>query len=121
MGRRNAGWSAAIALMAAACVAGAQTPAAGPDPQKTVIEQKQRQAGAAYSELQKAQHEAKLAEQDFLNAQDAYGAAQKQAEARRQQLEATKKALSAAQAKVAEARKRYDAAVLGVDEAFKKK
>jgi chromosome segregation ATPase len=107
-----------VILMTGASIAGAQAPA-GADARETV-QQKQRQAGAAFSELQKAQHEARLAEQDFLNAQDADTAARKAADERRQQLEAARKTLSAAQAKVAQARQRYDEAVSGVDKVFKK-
>ena len=70
--------------------------------------------------MQQAQYEAKLAEQDFLNAQDAHAAAQKQADERRQQLATAKKSLGVAQAKVAQARKRYDEALSGVDQAFQK-
>lgn len=110
-----------MALMTVAFVTGAQAPAGAPDTRETAMQQKQRQAGAAFSDLQKAQHEAKLVEQDLLNAQDAHVAARKQADERRQQMEAAKKALAAAQAKVAQARKRYDEAVAGVEQAVHKK
>jgi biopolymer transport protein ExbB/TolQ len=120
MASRLAGRVAMGILMTTACVAAAQAPG-GPDTRESAIQQKQRQAGAAYSDLQKAQYDAKLAEQEFLNARDAHAVAQKQADARRQQLDAAKKALDAAQARVVEARKRYDDAVTGVDEAFGKK
>ena len=107
-------------LMATVCTVGAQAPVGTPDARDAAIQEKQRQTSAAYSALQKAQYEAKLAEQDVLNAQDAHAAAQKQADIRRQELETARKSLSAAQAKVAQARKRYDEAMAGVDEAFKK-
>lgn len=110
---------AAVALMTAAWLAGAQAPAIGPGSAEDAVLQKQRHAGAAYRELQQAQYEAKLAEQDFLNAQDAL--AQQPSDERRRQLETTKKALAAAQAKVAAARKRYDEAVSGVEQVLQKK
>ena len=100
--------------------AAAQAPSRGPEPRDAAIQQKQRQAGAAFSNLQKAQYEAKLAEQDFLNAQDAYAATQKQSEDHRRELETARKALDAAQAKVAQARKRYEDAVSEVDQAFQR-
>src|SRR5262245_17708971 len=102
---------AAAALMAVTSVAGAQS-ASGPDTREAALQHKQRQAGAAFSELQKVQYEAKLAEQDFLNAQDAH--ASTPSEERRQQLENAKKALAVAQAKVEQARKRFDDAVAAV-------
>src|SRR5262245_19407515 len=105
---------AVVALAVTAGLAAAQAPAV-PDAREAAIQQKQRQASAAYSDLQKAQYEAKLAEQDVLNAQDAHAAVQKQADTRRQELETARKGLSAAQARVAQARKRYDDAVAGVD------
>jgi hypothetical protein len=114
-----AGGCAAAALMTMACGAAAQAPAIGPGSAEDAVLQKQRQAGAAYRELQQAQYAARLAEQDFLNAQEA--AAQEETEERKRQLETAKKALAAAQAKVAQARKRYDDAVTGVDQAFRKK
>jgi hypothetical protein len=109
---------AAAALMTLACVAAAQAPVIGPGSAEDAVLQKQRSAGAAYRELQQAQYEAKLAEQDFLNAQDA--AAQQPSEERQRQLETAKKALTAAQAKAAQARKRYDEAVSAVDQALGK-
>ena len=108
----------AAALMAAACLAGAQAPAIGPGSAEDAVLQKQRQAGVEYRELQQVQYEAKLAEQDFLNTQDAV--AQQPTEERKRQLETARKALAAAQAKVAQAHKRYDDAVTGVDQALKK-
>ena len=116
--RFERGWAAA-ALMTAACLAGAQAPAIGPGSAEDAVLQKQRQAGTAYRELQQAQYEAKLAEQDVLNAQDAV--AQEQSEERRQRLQTAQKALAAAQAKVAQVRKRYDEAVCGVDQVLRKK
>ena len=109
---------AAAALMTMTCIAGAQAPAIGPGSAEDAVLQKQRQAGAAYRELQQAQYEAKLAEQDVLNLQDAV--AQQPSEERKRQLETAKKAHAAAQAKMAQARKRYDDAVTAVDQAVRK-
>lgn len=100
--------------------AAAQAPVGDAAPRDAGVRQKQQQAGAAYRELQQAQHEAKLAEQDFLNAQEAHGAAQKQADERRKQLEAARKSLDAVKAKVARTRKAYDDALTGVDQAWQK-
>ena len=110
---------AAALLMVTACLAGAQTPAIGPGSAEDAVLQKQRQTSAAYRELERAQYEAKLAEQEFLNAQDAV--AQQPSEERKRQLETARKGLAAAQTKVSQARKRYDDAVSGVDQAFRKK
>jgi hypothetical protein len=85
-----------------------------------VLQGKQQQAGAAFRALQQAQYEAKLAEQDFLNAQDAHGAAQKLVDERKRQLDAAKKTLDAAQARAARARKAYDEALSAVEQVFPK-
>jgi hypothetical protein len=84
------------------------------------IQRSQLKAGAAYRELQQAQYEAKLAEQDVLNAQEANRTAQKHAEEVKRQLDAASKAFAAAKAKEAQARKAYDAALGDVDQAFQK-
>ena len=109
----------ALALMTMACLAGAQAPVLGPGSAEDAVLQKQRHAGAAYRELEQARYEAKLAEQDVLNAQDA--ATRQPSEERKRQLETARKALATAQAKVDQARKRYDEAVSAVEQAFKKK
>src|SRR5207244_3166584 len=109
----------AIFLLAVAA-AGAQAPARDAGSGDAAIRQKQQQTSVAYRELQQAQYEAKLAEQDFLTAQEAHGAAQKQADERKKQLDAARKALDAARAKVAQARATYDEALTGVDQAWQK-
>ena len=96
-------------------LASAQAQQSGGD---AVLQGRQQKAGAAFRELQQAQYEAKLAEQDFLNAQDAHGAAQKLVEERKRQLDAAKKTLDAGQAKVTRARKAYDDALTAVEQAF---
>ena len=81
------------------------------------IQSGQLRAGAAYSNLQQARREAKLAGQEFLNAQEAQRAAQKHAEEMKRQLDGAKKALDAARQKEAQARKAYDEALDSVDRA----
>ena len=103
-----------------ATVAAAQAPVEDLTSREQSIQRSQQKTGAAYRELQQAQYDAKLAEQDFLNAQDAQNAAQKRAEEMKGQLDAAKKALDAAKSKEALARKRYDEALGGVDRAFQK-
>ena len=109
----------ALALLAAS--AAAQVPPVwGTNAREQAIQRSQIGASAAYRELEQAQYEKKLAEQDVLNSQDAYQAAQQQAEERKRQLDAARKALDAARAKEAQARKRYESALAGVDQAFEK-
>lgn len=98
----------------------AQAPVEDLTSREQAIQRSQQKTGAAYRDLQQAQYEAKLAEQDFLNTQDAQAAAQKQADEMKRQLDAAKKTLDAARSKVAQARKRYDEALGGVDSAFQK-
>lgn len=107
-------------LLLVVTVAEAQAPADEARTRETAIQQKQQQAGAAFRRLEQVQHEARLAEQDFVSARDAHGAAQKQADERRQQLEAAKKALDAARSRVESARKVYEQALTGVDQVFHK-
>lgn len=109
-----------LACLAVATVAQAQAPVEDLTSREQAIQRSQQKTGAAYRDLQQAQFEAKLAEQDFLNAQEAQRAAQKQADEMKRQLDAAKKALDAARSKEAQARKRYDEALGGVDGAFQK-
>jgi Skp family chaperone for outer membrane proteins len=116
----SAAWLACCGLVMAASAA-AQAPAIGPGSAEDAVRQKQRQADVAFRDLQQAQYEAKLAEQDLLNAPDAAQAASpQQAEERKRQLDQARKAFAAARAKVEQARKRYEAALTAVDEAFQK-
>jgi chromosome segregation ATPase len=101
-------------------LAWAQAPVQDVASRDQAIQRSQQKAGAAYRELQEAQYEAKLAEQDVLNTQEAHRAAQKHAEEVKRQLDAASKALAAAKAKEAQARKAYDAALGDVDQAFQK-
>lgn len=99
-------------------IAGAQAPTEDLTSREQAIQRSQVKTGAAYRELQQARYESKLAEQDFLNAQDAQRAAQKQADQTKRQLDAAKKSLDAARSKEALAQKRYEEALGGVDRAF---
>src|SRR5262245_23160310 len=112
-------WAGAVLLLVAVASA-AQAPAEDLTSREQAIQRSQQKTGAAFRDLQQAQFEAKLAEQDFLNAQDAQAAAQKHADEMKRQLDSSEKALDAARSKVAQARKRYDEARSGVDGAFQK-
>jgi hypothetical protein len=106
-----------LVLLLTAGAAAAQVPVEDRAGREQSIQSGQLRAGAAYSNLQQAQHEAKLAEQDFLSAQEAQRAAQKHAEDTKRQLDGAKKALDAARQKEAQARKAYDEALDDVDRA----
>ena len=100
----------------AAC-AFAQSPSVNQSP---AAQQAQIRASSAYRELTEAQYQLKLAEQDFVNTQDAYRAAAKTAEDIRRELEKMKKTLDAAKLREARARKDYEAALDAVDRAWGK-
>ena len=107
-----------IALAGTATVAAAQKPVPVEEPaqqQETAIQRGQYRAGQAYRELQQAQYETKLAEQDVLNAEEAYRRTQQQNDELKRQLEAASKALAAAKAREAAARQAYDKEVDAVD------
>ena len=98
----------------------AQAPIEDRSSREQAIQRSQLKADAAYREVQQAQYETKLAEQDVLNAQDAHRAAQKNADNLKRQLDAATKVLAAAKEKQARARKTYDEALGAVDQAFQK-
>jgi biopolymer transport protein ExbB/TolQ len=106
-------WLASIAALA-------QAPVDEPLRREQAIQRSQQATGVAYRQLQQAQYESKLAEQEFLNAQEVHHIAQQHAEERKRQLDAAKKALDAAKAKEAQLRKRYEQALTEVDRAFEK-
>ena len=109
-----------LALLLAAFAASAQVPVEDRTSREQAIQHSQQRTGAAYRELQQAQFEAKLAEQDFLNAQETSRAAQRHADEMKRQLDAARTALDAARQKEAQARKRYDETLSGVGQAFQK-
>jgi septal ring factor EnvC (AmiA/AmiB activator) len=106
-----------LALLFAASVFAAQKPAPVEDAarqQEIELQRGQFRAGQAWRELKQRQHEAKLAEQEVLNTEEAYKQAQRQAEDLKQRLEAARKAHAEALANEAAARRRYDDAVNAV-------
>jgi chromosome segregation ATPase len=105
-----------LVLLLSASVAAAQAPVQD-RAREQAIQSGQQRAGMAYNNLQQAQREAKLAEQEFLNTQEAQRAAQKHAEEMKRQLDGAKKAVDAARQKEAQARKAYDEALDSVDRA----
>ena len=84
-------------------------------PVDDALQRGQRKAGAAYSELQKAEYETRTAEHEYRQADDSYKAAQKRADELRVPAQAAQKKYEAAKAKEAAARKTYDSAVEAVD------
>jgi len=106
-----------LACMASGALAQARKPAPVEDisGQEGPLLQGQQRAGIAYRELQQAQYETGLAEQDSLNAEDASRAAQKRADEFRRQAETAKKTFEAAKVKEAAARKAYENALNAVD------
>lgn len=110
------------ACVMSAALADATTPAPVKDlsaKQDAMLPGQQR-AGFAYRQLEQARYETKLAEQDYLNAEDAHRAAQKRADEFRRQAETAKQALNAAKAKEAAARKAYENALNAVDQLQRK-
>jgi hypothetical protein len=82
------------------------------------VQQAQIRAGATYRELEQAQYDRKLAEQNYINTQDAYRAALQAAEHIKRELDKTKAALDAARIDEARARKGYEAALDAVEKAW---
>jgi|SRR5882672_231635 len=107
-------------LLLTATAAWAQAPVQDLSNREQAIQRSQQNSGAAYRDLQQLRYEAKLAEQDFLNAQEAQRAAQQRADEMKRQLDAAKKSLDTARAKEAQANKRYEEALNSVDQAFQK-
>lgn len=109
-----------LVLFLSACSGGANAPARAPDSnlgserEKAMI-RGQYQAGEASRAWEEARYQLKLAEQEVLNAEDAYRQADADKAERKRQLDAAKKALTAARSKEAAARQAYDKAVLDVD------
>ena len=107
----------ALALCVWVCAAGAQTPASKSVPVEerggpgaTLLPQQQR-TSAAYRALEQARYESKVAEQDYVNAEDVYRDAQKRADALKSNLDKLARTRAAAREKEAAAAKVYDAAL----------
>jgi hypothetical protein len=107
-----------LACMVSAA-AQAQTPSPAPvddlSGREGAVLHSQQRAGMAYRQLQQAQYETKLAEQDYLNAEDARRLAQKRVDELRREAETAKKAFDAVKAKEAAARAAYEKEVNAVD------
>ena len=110
-----------LAILLVCVSSGAMAQAQKPAPVEDVsgregaVLQNQQRAGIAYRQLQQAQYQTKLAEQDYLNAEDARRAAQKRADELSREAETAKKAFDAAKAKEAAARVAYEKEVNAVD------
>ena len=107
----------ALALCVWVCAAGAQTPASKSVPVEerggpgaTLLPQQQR-TSAAYRALEQARYESKVAEQDYVNAEDVYRDAQKRADALKSNLDKLARTRAAAREKEAAAAKVYDASL----------
>jgi hypothetical protein len=110
--KRHSTWCATLVLAFAPAFAAAQTKPV-PIEERAVgkpsaaLPQQQR-TSAAYRAMQQAIYDAKLAEQDYVNTQDAHRAAQQRADALKAELEKATRARDAAKAKEAAARKTYE-------------
>ena len=106
-------WMMLLATLAAAALA--QTPAGD---RSVAVQQAQMRVSAAYDELVEAEYQLKLADQDYVNTDDAYRAAPPPAKDIKRELNKTKKALDAAKIREARARKAYNAALDAVEKAW---
>lgn len=79
--------------------------------------QAQYRAGVAHREMQQAEFDAKLAEQDYVNLSAAHKAAQGRADELRIQTEVAKKKSDAARERLASARRAYEKEVSGIEKA----
>jgi hypothetical protein len=115
-----------LTILLACAVSGAVAQAQKPAPVEDLaagegaVLQSQQRAGMAYRQLQQAQYETRLAEQDYLNAEDARRLAQKRADELRREAETAKKAFDAAKAKEAAARAAYEKEVNAVNQLQRK-
>jgi hypothetical protein len=79
------------------------------------LQRAQRKAGAAFSDLQKAEFDSKQAQEEHRQAHESHNAAQKHADDLKAQAELAHKKLGAAKTRESAARKTYDGAVEAVD------
>jgi len=107
-----------VLMILAAAYAPAAISQPPPEDRSGAVQQAQMRAGAAYRELEQAQYELKLADQDYVNTQDAYRAAAASADDLKREVDKMKKALDAAKAREAHARKAYEAALDAVERAW---
>jgi chromosome segregation ATPase len=112
-------WIAGM-LAAAAWTASAQQQVPVEDlarAREQAIQSWQYRAGEAYSEWGEARYQARLAEQDVLNLEDAQPRGSWEVEELKRRLDAAKKAFAAAKARETAARQTYEHAVKAVDSA----
>lgn len=81
----------------------------------SALQQGQYRATVTHRELDQARYDAKLAEQDVLNARDANAVAQKEAAFRKSELDKAEKTLAAARGRLQVAQQRYEEALRAVD------
>ena len=103
-----------VLVLLAASVAQVQS-AAPVEERGSALLQGQYRATVTHRELDQAHYDAKLAEQDMLNARDANAVAQKEAAYRKSELDKAEKALAAARNRLQAAQQRYDEALRAVD------
>jgi urease accessory protein UreF len=80
------------------------------------VQRGQVRASQAYREWEEAGYQAKLAEQDVLNLEDAHRRRSQETAELERKLDAAKKAFAAAQAREAASRQSYEQAVKAVDD-----
>lgn len=109
-----------LAALFAAPLAHAQQPPSGTPVEGATTQAdqsrlvQQRRVTAAYRDMEQAAFEAKRAQQDVANTQDAYNATRARADALKTELDKFVGARDAAKAKESAARKRYDDALNAV-------
>ena len=105
-----------LCIITAGALAAVPVEDLGSEREKSVI-RGQHRAAQAYRDWEEARYQLKLADQDAMNAEEAYRLADGDKAERKQQLDAAKKALAVARSKETAARQAYDKAVLDVDRA----
>ncbi len=105
-----------MTLALAACTAALGQPPVGD--RSGAVQRAQIRASAAYRELEQAQYDLKLAEQDYVNTRDAYRAAPPPAEDIKRELDKMKKARDAARRRESRARRAYESALDEVEKAW---
>lgn len=111
---------ATLILAAATCAVSAQqhipVEKLGAEREQAVTSAQYR-AGRAYRQLEDARHQARLAEQDVLNLEDAYQRRMRETEELKRRLEGANQALAEARANETAARQAYEKALQDVDAA----
>lgn len=102
-------WLTGGAVFAAAATPEVPVDDRGRSREKVTQNPAQIRAGIAYRELEEARFQAKLADQDFLNAGEAHAVAAKAFEASKRDLDSAQKARDSARERMRAAEKRYEA------------